>query len=111
MTQTVSDESFAAVEAYLALRECYVNTYRCYCLKHQTGVDAYQAEQRAESLMDAFFKKNQFDARTATRSALEAIANQLNTEMGLLDDPDLLEDHNVTLHLFISDLPESITVL
>lgn len=60
--------------------------------------------------MDAFFKKHKFDARTASRSGLEAVIEPLNAELGLLDDADLLEDHYATLHLFISDLQESVTL-
>jgi len=109
---TPFSESPEALQAYTALCDCYVNSYRAYCQKHNAGLSPAEAERQAMKMLDAFFNQHSsFNPAYASRRGMESLIDQLNAAFGLNTDPDILEDHNVTLHLFISDLQESVTLL
>jgi hypothetical protein len=104
-------ESSSIDQALAGLRDCYIYSFVAYSRKHHPELAPQEAELKASRLLDSAFAKYLKDQAHVTRMSLEALANKLNAELGITNDPEILEDLNGTLFLYISDLQDSITVI
>src|SRR5258705_594701 len=97
-------ESSSIDQALAGVRDCYVYAFVAYSRKHHPELAPQEAELKASKLLDIAFAKYVKNQAYLSRMSLEALAQKLNIELGLTDDPEILEDLNGTLFLHISDL-------
>ena len=104
-------ESSSIDQALAGLRDCYICSFVAYSRKHHPELAPQEAELKASKLLDSALAKYIKNQAHLSRMSLEALANKLNTEMGLTNDPEIIQDLNDTLFIYISDLQDSITVI
>ncbi len=104
---SLTAEQLESLNVVRRVCDCFLATYRTYQARQGTS----ESETDAIDRLNDAFRRNRFNPVMASRMGLEAIIGRLNEEFGFNADPDLLEEHNATLHLIISDLQPTVTVL
>ena len=100
-----------SLEVMASVLECYAVTYCAINRKRGIMLSQEEATAQSQAIMDRVFKKIGFNPSRASRKLFEVAIEKLNEEFGVMDDPELLTEHNATLFIHISGLQPHITIM